>query len=59
MLFFGVNFVISNQSGDHPLEDLAKFGYNLNMKFKFKKKKSFYICGYQLEACTEIWNLKN
>jgi hypothetical protein len=43
MLFFGVNFVISNQSGDHPLEDLAKFGYNLNMKLKLKKNSSIFV----------------
>jgi hypothetical protein len=50
MLFFGVN-----QSGDHLLEDLAKFGYNLSTKLKIKIK-TFYICGYQLEAGTEIRN---
>jgi hypothetical protein len=28
----------SNQSGDHLLEDLAKFGYNLSTKLKKNKK---------------------
>jgi hypothetical protein len=32
---FFVNFVMASQSGDNPLEDLAKFGYNLNMKLHF------------------------
>jgi len=30
-MFFFVNFVIS-QSGNDPREDLAKFGYQLNLK---------------------------
>jgi hypothetical protein len=34
----------SHQSGDDPQEDLAKFGYKLNMKGIFiKQKASFYI----------------
>ncbi len=32
---FFVNFVMASHSGDNPLEDLAKFGYNLNMKLHF------------------------
>jgi hypothetical protein len=30
--YFGVNFVMSPKCGDDPLEDLAKFGYKINMK---------------------------
>ncbi len=30
-----VNFVMASQSGDYPQEDLAKCGYNLNMKVHF------------------------
>jgi hypothetical protein len=41
VLFFRVNFVIS-QSGDDPQEDLAKFGYNLNM-IKKNPLKSFLL----------------
>jgi hypothetical protein len=38
--------------------DVVKFDYGLDMKVE-KKKKSFYILGYQLDLITEnlaIWN---
>jgi len=41
-LFF-LSILWCNQSGDYPLEDLAKFCYKLNMEFKILKKKTFYI----------------
>jgi hypothetical protein len=50
-VFFFLEILCYNQSGDGPQEDLAKFGYKLNMK----KKTSFYIFGYLLELCIEIW----
>jgi hypothetical protein len=44
------------QTGDHPWEDLAKFGYRPNMKVeKRKKKDSFYIPSNLLEPVVEIW----
>jgi hypothetical protein len=44
-----------SQSGDHPHEDLLKFGNNQDMKVKLIST-SFDIFGYLLEPCTEeIW----
>jgi hypothetical protein len=43
-----------SQSGDDPKEDLARFAYNLNMKVFFTKK-AFFLIGYLLEPCIEIW----
>jgi hypothetical protein len=43
-----------SQTGDHPHEDLAKFGYGPGMKVK-KKKESFYISATLLEPVVEIW----
>jgi hypothetical protein len=40
--------------GDHPQEDLAKFGFRTYMKIK-KFEQSFYIIGYLLETNIEIW----
>jgi hypothetical protein len=39
-----------SQSGNHPENDLAKFGYILDMKVE-KKPESFYVLGYT------FWNL--
>jgi hypothetical protein len=44
-----------SQTGDHPHEDLAKFGYGPVMKDKNKEKESFYILATLLEAVVEIW----
>jgi hypothetical protein len=44
---------MASQSGDNPLEDLAKFGYNLNMKLHFKEHHSIFF-GYTLEPGIEI-----
>jgi hypothetical protein len=35
-MFFGASLHYS-QSGDDPQEDLARFGYKLNMKVNFQK----------------------
>jgi len=41
-----------SQSGDHPENSLAKFGYMLEMKVKKKEKRTIYMmfCGYLLEV---------
>jgi hypothetical protein len=49
-----------SQSGDHPKNNLAKYGYILDMKVgkkrgKKKFKKSFHILGYLLELIIQIW----
>jgi hypothetical protein len=41
-----------SQSGDDPPEDLANFGYKLNITVTIS---NFYIFGYLLEPCIEIW----
>jgi hypothetical protein len=48
-----LNFVMSSQNGDYdPLQDLAKFGCELNMKVKKKGQTPFYIFGYTyLDQC--------
>jgi hypothetical protein len=35
--FFGVQFCNIAKNGDHPQEDLARFGYKLHMKVIFLK----------------------
>jgi hypothetical protein len=47
------------QSGYHSENNLAKFGYILDMKVGKKKKKrgSFYILGYLLELIIKNWQL--
>jgi 5-methylthioribose kinase len=57
---FQSGFCDVDQSGDHPENNLAKFGYILFRKQgKQKKKKknteSFSIFGYLLEVIVEIW----
>jgi hypothetical protein len=43
-----------SQSGDHPLEDLATFGNNLNMRLKnFKASFSIFLVTYLNHL--EIW----
>jgi hypothetical protein len=42
MLFWAI--LCCSQSGNDSQEDLAKFGYKVNMKVK-KKQKSFHIFG--------------
>jgi hypothetical protein len=61
-LIFGIRKIVERGSiamffchsfSDHdPHEDLANFGYEINMKIIIKK--SFYIFGYLLEPCVEI-----
>jgi hypothetical protein len=50
-----VDFVI-RQSGNHPENNLAKFGYILDMNAG-QKPKSFYILGYLLELVIKIWRI--
>jgi hypothetical protein len=46
-------------SGDHPENNLAKFGYIPYMKVKINKNEgSFYILSYLMEHINEIWRLK-
>ncbi len=52
-LNFRVNFVIlASQSGDGSQEDLAEFGYQLNIESKFFKM-CFYSFGYQYFKCVQ------
>jgi hypothetical protein len=49
------------ESGGHPEDDLARFGYMLDMKSTKKKTESFYILGYLLELVIKnmaIWKNK-
>jgi len=46
-----------SQSGDDPQEDLVKFGYKLNMKASFIKKKTI-LC-FWLPTRTMYRNLEN
>ncbi len=39
---FSISTLWCSHVGNHPHEDLAKFGYKLNMKVK-KKKESFFV----------------
>jgi hypothetical protein len=48
--------VLCSQSGDHPENNLAKFGYILDIKLE--KIKSFYILGYLLELIVKIWRFE-
>jgi hypothetical protein len=53
--YFFKSILWYSQSGDHPHEDLLKFGNNQDMKVKIIST-SFDIFGYLLEPCTEeIW----
>jgi hypothetical protein len=47
---------LSRQSGNHPENNLAKFGYILDIKVG-QKPKSFYILGYLLELVQKIWRI--
>jgi hypothetical protein len=45
-----------SENGDHPYEDLAKFGYKLNMKAKkFKNPSIFLATSLILDTCIKIW----
>jgi len=44
------------QSGNHPENNLGKFGYILDIKVG-QKPKSFYILGYLLELVIKIWRI--
>jgi hypothetical protein len=50
---FFLALLCNTQSGNDLEEDLARFGYKLNMKAI--KKESLYIFGCLLETCIKIW----
>jgi hypothetical protein len=53
---FLLRIFLCSQSGNHSENNLAKFGYVLDMEVE--KKKFFYILGYLLEPIIkilEIW----
>jgi hypothetical protein len=53
-----VKILWCSQSGDLPENNLAKFGYVIDMKFgrgKKKKTEFFYVLGYLLELIIKIW----
>jgi hypothetical protein len=49
---FFLSILWCNQSGNHPENNLAKFGYILDMKVGKKKKKTeyFFILGWNLSS---------
>ncbi len=51
-VFFSISWC--SQTGDHPQEDSAKFGYRPGMKVK--RIKILHISGYILEPNKEIWD---
>jgi hypothetical protein len=55
ILFFivGGQFLDIAKSGDDPQEDLARFGYKLNMKVKFLNATSIFLA-HPLEPCVKI-----
>jgi hypothetical protein len=60
--FHLVRILCCSQSGNHPENNLAKFGYILDMKVgKQKRKKTDSICtlGYLLELIIKIWQSEN
>jgi hypothetical protein len=44
--FFFLAILCCSQSGDDPQEDLARSGYKLNMKVKFKEIPSIFLASY-------------
>jgi hypothetical protein len=48
VFFFGVggSMLWCSQSGDDPQENLARFGYKLNMKVNFKEIPSIFLANY-------------
>jgi len=44
-------------SGHHPENNLAKFGYIIDMKVYIFKIKSFFILGYLLKGIIKLWQL--
>jgi hypothetical protein len=53
--FFYLSTLWCSQSGHHPENNWAKFGYILDMKVGPKKIESFYVLGYLLELIFKIW----
>jgi hypothetical protein len=55
---FFFNFVMIQWSDNHLQDDLARFGYRLDMKVE-KNSESFYILGYLLELIIKISLFEN
>jgi hypothetical protein len=53
---FLLRILLCSQSGDHPENNLAKFGYILDIKLE--KIKSFSILRYLLELFIKIWRFE-
>ncbi len=53
--FFFLAIFCYSQSGDDPQEDLAKFGYKLNMKINVLKHPSIFLATYLMNRVLEIW----
>jgi hypothetical protein len=49
----GGQFLDIAKTGDDPQEDLARFGYKLNMKVKFLNATSIFLA-HPLEPCVKI-----
>jgi hypothetical protein len=47
---------VIRQIGNHPENNLGKFGYILDIKVG-QKPKSFYSLGYLLELVIKIWRI--
>jgi hypothetical protein len=47
---------VESESGNDPHQDLARFGYKLNIKLL--KHPTCTIFGYLLKPCTEIWRFR-
>jgi hypothetical protein len=47
---------LSHVRGNHPKNNLAKFGYIIDVKVGEKQKtESFYVLGYLLELIIKTW----
>jgi len=60
--FLGVQFCNIAKNGDHPQEDLARFGYKLHMKVNFFKNILFWVRGKgatYLNHVKGIWRFLN
>ncbi len=52
--WFLLRILWCSQSDNHPENNLAKFGYIIDMKIR-KQTISFYILGYLLEVSIKVW----
>ncbi len=62
--WFLLRILRCSQSGDHPENDLTKFGYTPDMKVRKKKKEkkaqnsSTFLATYLLELIIKIWRFE-